>query len=67
MMLSDVNVGNYGQIEQEISTGLFDKLINIVLQDDEPQVKRESLCALSNATLHATPSQIEVLVAKGLL
>lgn len=64
--LSNITAGNPSQIQACLDLGIIDKLINL-LQNDDLEIKKEAVWAVSNSTAAATFEQFVTLVQKGIL
>lgn len=64
--VSNITAGNSHQIQLALDIGLVDKLIQILIHDDN-DVRKEAIWALSNCTQHSEPHQMKSMVQKDAL
>lgn len=60
---SNITAGSTEQIQSCIDLGIIEKLINLLI-NDENEIKKEAVWAVSNCTSEATPDQFFYLVEK---
>jgi importin subunit alpha-1 len=56
--VSNITAGNAHQIQMALEIGLIDKLVHILMHDDN-DVRKEAIWALSNSTQNANPEQFK--------
>ena len=66
-IISNVCAGPTEHIQKLIDIKIFDPLIHLLISDDSSDAcKQECAWAISNATNHATPQQIQYLLSRGI-
>lgn len=65
--LSNVTAGNTSQIQTVIDAGLFPKLVNNVINEQDQDILKESLWTLGNACSGGSDVQIECFVNFGII
>jgi hypothetical protein len=64
--ISNITAGSSNQIALCIQSGLFDKLVFLMIHDD-PAIKKEAIWAISNATAGGDDAVMDELVRRDII
>jgi hypothetical protein len=64
--ISNITAGSSNQIGLCIQSGLFDKLVFLMIHDD-PAIKKEAIWAISNATAGGDDAVMDELVRRDII